>query len=237
MITIIGTGHVFRVEEQTSFIIRSIWPDAVLVELDAARLYTLRSPSSVSEGGGGGPWVYRHVAGYQRRMAEEYGGTPGGEMLAAVEAGKSVGAEIELIDDEASATLDRLWKQMSLGEKVRLLLSFLRDRRASSKDLESQLESYQGDEERYLESMREKFPTLVDVLIDSRDEAMAKRIRDASSRYEKVVAVVGDGHVEGISQRLSDLSPKVIRLRVLMDEERMGELRAELSSPEAMPEG
>ena len=37
MLLIIGTGHVFKIEEPISFIIKNSWPDAVLVELDEKR--------------------------------------------------------------------------------------------------------------------------------------------------------------------------------------------------------
>ncbi|MGI6494058.1 MAG: hypothetical protein ACOX10_04420 [Candidatus Methanomethylophilaceae archaeon] len=37
MITIIGVGHVFNIAEPVAFIIKQLWPDAVLVELDEVR--------------------------------------------------------------------------------------------------------------------------------------------------------------------------------------------------------
>jgi pheromone shutdown protein TraB len=234
MITLLGTGHVFRIEEQTTFVIRSIWPDAVLVELDAMRYNALKNPRPVEQEPAKVPWMYRHVAKYQKRMAGEYGGTVGAEMLAAVDAGISVGATIEFIDSDATATVNHLWEEMPLREKARLLFSFLRGNKASKEDLETELRSYSDNEELYLEQMRGSFPTLVEVLIDSRNQKMAERIRAAASRHQNIVAVVGDGHVEGISNLIADLEPKTIRLKVLMDEESMRNLRQELSSEQGM---
>ena len=49
MITIIGTGHVFNISEQIMFLIKQIWPQAVLVELDGSRLNALESSGNDSE--------------------------------------------------------------------------------------------------------------------------------------------------------------------------------------------
>ncbi|MDD3398712.1 MAG: TraB domain-containing protein [Candidatus Methanomethylophilaceae archaeon] len=238
MITLLGTGHVFRIEEQTTFIIRSIWPDAVLVELDAMRYNALKNPRPVEERESSkGPWIYRHVAKYQKRMAGEYGGTVGAEMLAAVEAGMTVGAAIEFIDSDSMETVNRLWQEMPLREKVRLLFSFMRGNKASKEDLETEFQNYSDNEELYIQQMRGSYPTLVEVLIDSRNQKMADRIRAAAQRHQRIVAVVGDGHVEGIASLLADLEPKTIRLKVLMDEESMNGLRRELSSPQGTAGG
>ena len=68
MITIIGTGHVFNISEQIMFLIKQIWPQAVLVELDASRLKAMESTGE-NEGqkteDAELPWIYRSSAKYQ----------------------------------------------------------------------------------------------------------------------------------------------------------------------------
>ena len=46
MITVIGTGHVFgNLSEQIMFLVKQIWPQAVLVELDMARCTSIMAGS------------------------------------------------------------------------------------------------------------------------------------------------------------------------------------------------
>ena len=233
MITLLGTGHVFRIEEQITFIIRNIWPDALLVELDPSRYSALKNPQP--QGDVKMPWLYRRIANYQKRIAGEYGGTAGAEMMAAIDAAMSVGAVIQFIDNNASETVNKMWSSMPVREKGRLLLSFMKDNKATTADLESQLKVYSENEDFYLREMREKFPTLVEVLIDSRNQNMAERIRAADAQYKNIVVVIGDGHVDGIATLLSDLELRTIRLKVLMEEESMNALRQELSSRQKLP--
>ena len=228
MITLLGTGHVFRIEEQITFIIRNIWPDALLVELDPMRYNALKNPQP--QGNVKVPWVYRRIAGYQKRMAGEYGGSVGAEMVAAIDAALGVGAVIQFIDHNATDTVNKLWASMPVREKGRLLFSFMQGNKSTKEELETELKAYSKNEDFYLGQMRERFPTLVEVLIDSRDQNMAERIRAANAQYKNIVVVIGDGHVDGIAERLSDLELKKIRLKVLMEEESMDALRRELSS-------
>lgn len=228
MITLLGTGHVFRIEEQITFIIRNIWPDALLVELDPMRYNALKNPQP--QGDVKVPWIYRRIAGYQKRMAGEYGGSVGAEMVAAVDAALSTGAVIQFIDNNATETMNKLWASMPAREKIRLLFSFMQGNKSTKEELETELKAYSANEDFYLGQMRERFPTLVEVLIDSRDQKMAERIRAASVQYKNIVVVIGDGHVDGIAAQLSDLEIKTIRLKVLMEEESMNSLRQELSS-------
>ncbi|MBO7205500.1 MAG: TraB/GumN family protein, partial [Candidatus Methanomethylophilaceae archaeon] len=75
--------------------------------------------------------------------------------------------------------------------------------------------------------MRRKYPTLVRKLIDERNELMARQIRSYSEKYDKIVVVCGDAHVEGISSHLPDLQIKKIRLRDITDKQRLDKLRSE----------
>ena len=52
------------------------------------------------------------------------------------------------------------------------------------------------------EEFSKRYPTLKRYLIDERDIFMANRIIDVMRRYDKVVAVVGNAHIEGIERRI-----------------------------------
>jgi len=231
MLLIIGTGHVFKIDEQVRFIIKNTWPDAVLVELDSQRLASIRSSGGKERDDV--PWFYRLMANQQRRLADEFGGTVGGDMLAAVEAAEKVGADVLLIDEDASLAVSDLLKRMSAREKLRLAVSSLKGFFSSRKSVEKELEMFSNLEDEYLEEMRRSFPSLVKVLIDERNERMARRIRQAAERYENVLVVVGDAHVEGLASMLSDLETKKIRLKEIIDEDKMDSVRREILYGEA----
>ena len=79
-----------------------------------------------------------------------------------------------------------------------------------------------------MENMRKRYPTLVRVLIDERNEHMSKEIARVCSEHERVVAVVGDAHVDGLLKLLPpDLKVRTVRLWELMDSEQTMKLKSE----------
>jgi pheromone shutdown protein TraB len=56
---------------------------------------------------------------------------------------------------------------------------------------------------------------------------MAEQIRSYSEKYDRIVVVCGDAHVEGISSHLSNLQIKKIRLRDITDKQRLDKIRSE----------
>jgi pheromone shutdown protein TraB len=67
----------------------------------------------------------------------------------------------------------------------------------------------------YIEEFGRRFPSLKKVLIDDRNRHMADGIRKIAEGSMDVVAVIGDGHIEGIRTLIADLQVKVIRLKEL----------------------
>ncbi len=228
MITIIGTGHVFKLAEPVSFIVKNTWPDAVLIELDVSRYNSLMKaqdegvrPEDQREMSA----IYRQTAKYQQRMSEEYDTQVGGEFLAAINTGRLAGAEIIPIDTNAMQVLNEMWSEMSAMERLRYRLSGISDSIGGKRKVEQVQASFAEDEERYIEAMRRKYPTLVRKLIDERNAHMAEQINRASETYHNMVVVVGDAHVEGISRLLKDPEVRKIRLADLRDRERMDRVR------------
>lgn len=229
MITIIGTGHVFNLAEPVSFIVKNTWPDAVLIELDVSRYQYLMNRQENPEqedSAAGASAIYKQTAKYQQKMSEENGTQVGGEFLAAVNTGRLAGAEIIPIDTNAMQVLDQMWDEMSFKEKVRYRLSGISDSIGGMRKVEDVQTQFAQDEERYIEGMRRKYPTLVRKLIDERNEHMAEQINKASETHSNMVVVVGDAHVEGICRLLKDPEVRKIRLADLRDKERMDKVRS-----------
>lgn len=209
---LIGVAHVFRVKESVRDEILSIAPRAVCVELDRARLYALRHPDEISHKGL--PIYLRLLARIQRKLGKHYGVQAGEEMLAAVDAAGMVGAKVFLVDDDAYLSLKRMFREMSLKEKLRFISAFIPfPRRKGS--IEEEMQRYERDEGAYIEEFAAYFPTAKRILIDERNQHMAERISRIAESYGRVVAVLGDAHLEGIRSLLEDkgISVEAIHLK------------------------
>jgi pheromone shutdown protein TraB len=228
MITMIGTGHVFKIANQVSFIVKYTWPDAVLVELDERRYMALFSDPSGKKGLDRSPRLYRESAEYQNRISEINGARPGGELLAAIQAGRIVGAEIICIDKDAEQVMREVEEEMSFFERTRYSTSFFTDRLFRRNNINVAHKNFALDEERYVRNMRRRFPTLVRKLIDERNVHMSERIKEAMEKYNNIVVVVGDAHVKGICELLDGIGIEKIRLADMMDQESMNKIKARI---------
>lgn len=213
MITLIGTGHVFDIGNRVREEIRRRGPQAVGIELDPPRYHALRNKNKDKRGV---PIVYRMLADFQTRIANQYGVEAGDEMLAASDEAKALGIPLALIDKDAQQTFQRLRGEMRFAEKMRLLgsavvgiLPIL-----PGKSIEKQVDEMQNDYTAYFIEMEKKFPTLKRVLLDERNEHMAKALASMAQTNERVVAVMGDGHVDGVQALLEALGLPVETVRL-----------------------
>lgn len=235
MITVIGTGHVFNISEPIMFLIEHMrpWPQAVLVELDASRFDamngTLKKEDEKSQQEQKKlPWIYRNTANYQKKMAKKHGSNVGNEMLTAVQTGRLVGAEIGFIDINASEVMAEVWEEMSFGERTRYTLSTLKDRIGGKREVDRVAEDFSEHEDKMMEDMRRRYPTLVRKLIDERNEHMAGRILEYSERFDDIVVVVGDAHVKGLTALLEGKEVWAIRLGDIINKERYDVIRSKV---------
>ncbi len=211
MITIIGVGHVFDIGRQVRQAILNRQPSVVGVELDRARFHALVH----KEGREGAGAVYSLLALFQKRIAHQYGVEVGDEMLAATKAASEIGADIAFLDMDSAMVLNRLWGSMAFEEKIKLLVSTVASLFVRKKHVERELKRFDEDSAAYIDEFAQQFPSIKKILIDDRDRYIANGVRQLATKYDRVVAVVGDGHVDGIQKQLADVGPEVIRLRDL----------------------
>ncbi len=213
MITLIGVGHVFAISENVKEIIRSKRPEVVCLELDSARYNALVQ----KERAGAVPLQYKLLAYFQRRMADKFGTEVGDEMMAAVGAAQEVGARVALIDLDAGRVFAQLWRRMSMKERVNLLWGGFAGLFISKKVVEKELDRYEENENQYLETLGEDFPTIKEVLIDDRNRHMAQQLKSLAAQHETIIAVVGDGHISGILASLGASEVETVRLKDIRD--------------------
>lgn len=225
-LTLIGTGHVFRVKDTIRQAIQAIHPDVVCVELDRGRLHALLQrqrdgppdPAAPAAKAGGG-FVHRRLQKFQEGVAGMYGADVGEEMLAAVQAAQDIGARVALIDPPAEDTVRRVLRELTWRERARAVgmlvggtVSAPFRRKGSKAEVEAEIRKYQEDPASALEELRVKFPTLHRIVIAERDALMSRRVARLLPGAGHAVAVVGDGHIPGMLGFLSDLKPTVYRL-------------------------
>ena len=210
---LIGTAHVSRSSADVVKRQISEWePDVVAVELDEGRLGALRNPeafdeealSKVIKSGRTTLVLFQSLLSVeQRKMGLEVGEQVGVDLLAAIESAEEAGIPVELVDRDIQITLKRAWKRMKISEKWRILYSLLGEE-PDEEDID--VETLLGDSDlitQLMEELRSSAPGAGSVLVDERDDYLAGSIEELRGD-RKVLAVIGAGHLEGVSSRLQE---------------------------------
>jgi pheromone shutdown protein TraB len=194
--------------------IRDIRPEAVAVELDHERYKLLTSPQSNAEStvvrttGDSAQDLMQQLAILEKSLGEMTGSNIGDEMLAAVEEGRAIGAKIALVDRPMQATIQAMMK-VPLNELYGMFNS-LPD---AAQDIEGggatdilEMLKKDGAISEIMKQFQTEFPGLTKVLINERDEYVAKALHFILNDTKgKIVAVLGAGHIEGVKIALEKL--------------------------------
>ncbi len=142
------------------------------------------------------------LASYQKKLGGALGILPGTELLEATEVAIAYGIPIALCDRDVRVTLRRAWASMGFFKKAGFLstlaVSIFEQPQIDEDDLRKL-----RDNDVLTELMRElgeAMPALKVALIDERDVYLTQRMREASGN--RIVVVVGAGHVSGICEAL-----------------------------------
>ncbi len=220
MITILGVGHVFDIHEKLRHEILNRRPKAVAVELDRARYEALKSGDKSGEA----PILYRVMSLIQEKIADEYGVDPGSEMLVAISAANEIGATIALIDLPAQVVFKKMMSSMSLKEKLYLMAGMIGGMFASKDTIDREMERYEKNEDTYMAIVEKQMPTVTRVLLDERNEHMAKELVKLEEQFQNVLAVVGDGHIKGLADELENRDVEILRLKDMKRKEEHSEI-------------
>ena len=216
-VRVLGTAHissssVAAVKAQ----IEAFKPDIVAVELCASRHAALTSNRRLDKEGllkvvkeGKAPLVMLQslLAAEQRKMGMDEGEQPGAELLAAVQTAEEANLEVALIDRDIQTTLRRAWKRMKFFEKGKILWSLLGEEDDENTPEVSQLLEDQDLLTSLMEELRTFSPGAGSVLIDERDAYLAGKIAALEAKgNQRILAVVGAGHLKGIEAHLSAAS-------------------------------
>jgi len=223
MITLIGTGHVFNLSQQILDILDEVRPEIICIELDKQRYDALilkqTNPQEYKNQGKNVPILYKLLSRFQEGMAKQYGVTAGSEMITAINYAQNNQLPLAFIDMNAQHMFTNMLKKMTFKEKFKLMFSGFGGFFISKKRVEEELKKFEQNFDSYIEQIGKKLPTVKKVLIDDRNNYMVQELVKASEQYTKIIAVVGDGHIPGLSKLLTEkkIDFKTIRLSQIKD--------------------
>ena len=214
---LLGTAHVATASvEAVKDQIETYQPKIVGVELCKTRHDALVEGRRLDKEGlrrvikeGKAPMVLMQamLSAEQRRLGLNEGQEPGAELLAAVETAKAAGIEVALVDRDIQVTMRRAWRKMKWRERFRLLFSLFGDDEELEEDFD--LDELLTDSDllsTMMEDLKEFSQGAGEALIDERDRFIAEKIMQSKTE-EKMLVVVGAGHLKGIERALNPYNP------------------------------
>lgn len=211
---LIGTAHVSKISsEKVDTLIEEINPNSICIELDQKRYESISNPKKWEDSNIIDIIKKKEVAllvvniilsSFQKRVATKLESTSGQEMIIGINKSKEHNRELVLADRSVQITFMRIWRKLSLFEKLKLMstivLSVFEDEDISEEDLANLQNSDMLDSA--LNEVGKTFPIVKEVLVDERDTFLASKIR--SAKGEKVVAILGAAHLPGVISKLTN---------------------------------
>jgi len=210
---LVGTAHISRESvDLVREVIEKERPDCVCLELDTQRYEALSHKKRwealdlrevIRKKQLAALLMNLMLASYQKRLGGKLGVIPGSELLEAATAANELGIPISLCDRDIRVTLRRAWGALSIWKKSMLVSTFVASAFEDPELSEEELNRIKQKDvlSELMAELGEAMPALKTALIDERDGYLAQKIRDSSG--ERLVAVVGAGHVQGMIEAIS----------------------------------
>ncbi len=222
-IYLVKTAHVSKNSvEDVKKCIEEVKPDAICIELDEDRYNKLKNPNDwrnqdiskiIKEKKVGFLLVNIILSSFQRRMAKNMDSSSGGEMIEGIKQSEELNIPLVLADRPIKLTFSRIWNNLGLWEKSKLLVSIISsifdDEELSEEDLAS---LKQADAlESALNEVGKEFPVVKKILVDERDQYLSSKIKNAPGK--KIVAIIGAAHAKGVENNLDkDIDTKALEI-------------------------
>jgi len=218
-LTLLGTAHISRASaDKVHELLQGGDYDAVAVELCPSRHRALMDPdglarmdlfSVIRQGR-----VYMVVASlalaaYQQRLADQFGIEPGAEQRAAITVAQERQLPVLLVDREIGVTLKRTAGNLNWWKRFGFFSGLLATLLSREEVTEEEIERLKAGDvlETTFAEFAEDRRNLYVPLIEERDRYMAARLREeiAGKHHEKVLAVLGAGHLSGVAGYLQEV--------------------------------
>lgn len=215
-ITILGTSHIAQqsiqdIQQQ----LHAINPDIIAVELDRQRLHGLLSNQKPSldirilpQVGVKG-YLFAVIGAFlQKKLGGLVDVSPGADMKFASQQAMQAKKTLVLIDQPIIVTLKRFSQTFTWKERGRLFWDLLTGWRKKQRVV-IPLTTVPGQDlvTMLLKQVKGRYPSLYNVFVHERDVYMAKQLVAVRKKFPEhsVFAVVGEGHMQGLTQELEKL--------------------------------
>jgi len=216
-IYLVGTAHVSQKSvEDVRQTIEKVKPDAICVELCQSRYNALTQRDNwenmnifkiIRERKSTFLLAQLIMTSFYKRLGEKLGVQPGAEMLEAIKLADNAGASLVLADRSIEVTLKRVWRYLGFWDKLKLFTGVfigLFETEELDEELIEKIKK-QDQLENIMMEFAGKFPEIKKRLLDERDIYLSQKISQAPG--QKIVAVVGAGHIQGIKEHIHQQHP------------------------------
>ncbi len=207
---VIGTSHIARQSlDEVRLVIEQEQPEIVALELDRKRVHSLldkkKSKPSIKDikriGIKG--FLFSLIGGWvEKKLGEKVGVSPGSDMMEAFKLAKEKKLKIFLIDQDIEITLKRFSKTLTWKEKWNFIVDLIKGLVFRKQEIGFDLEKVPSKViiKKLIQKVRKRYPNIYKVLIQERNEVMARNLVEIMQRFpnSKIVAIVGAGHEEDI---------------------------------------
>lgn len=211
-IYLVGTAHLSKESvEDVRKTVEAVNPDTICVELCESRYKAIVNRDAwrkmnifkvIKEGKAVLLLAQLVMTSFYRRLGNQLGVQPGAEMLEGIKLAENKGLHLVLADRDIQVTLRRVWGNLGLWSKIKMLSQLAGGLFFSEEIDEKLIEDIKKKDqlENMMEIFAKSFPAVKKYLIDERDLYLAQKIRNAPGRT--VVAIVGAGHSAGIRDQI-----------------------------------
>jgi pheromone shutdown-related protein TraB len=215
-IRIVGTSHISpESKKRIISAFNDMNPDIICVELDAQRLHALKNKNRKGPGIaaikqiGVIGYIFAKVGGYaQKKLGNMTGMIPGDEMLLGVKLAEKNKLRLELIDQDVRITLRKLSK-MPYRERARIVFDIIKAPFQKKQKIKINLSKIPEEElvKTMTKQIKDRYPYIYKVMIHERNLILAKRIYllHRQNPTQRILAIVGEGHREGMNEHLKKL--------------------------------
>lgn len=231
--TLLGTAHISA--QSVTAVEQAINTgrfDQIAVELDLQRWRALHDPSVLADldllkvirqGKVALFAANLALAAYQRRLASQLGLEPGAELKRAVQLAQEKQLPVIFIDRDVGITFRRAAQRLGWLGRWKLFMSFIAGLFAADHVSAEEIEKLKNGDmlKASFGDFANQSPELYQTIISERDQYMAACLRqegDDNDRPQNILAVVGAGHLEGLSQQLEQQTAPAEQLRLTLEQ-------------------
>jgi len=214
---LVGTAHISKESvEDVRSTVEAVEPDTICVELCEGRYKAMTQRDAwknmnifkvIREKKGVFLLAQLVMSAFYRKLGEKFGVEPGAEMTEAIKLAEQTKATLVLADRDVQITLKRVWGYLGFWNKMKMpahVIAGLLEKEELDEEMIEEIK-HKDQLENVLEEFAKKFPGIKRRLIDERDIYLSQKIRQ--TKGEKIVAVVGAGHVQGITEHIQKDEP------------------------------